>query len=179
MESPSAQDRLIEAQEDFTSAESRSETTTTASTEEPSTIAETESTGRDEDVVGSSMTSEAEEVDDNGIVGESIDNEETFVSVESCEASLASLETSNDSSPDQDDGICDDADVIVVVAIAIAITIAVAITVAVSIAIAVAIVFAIAIAIAIAVFVDDSMRGETDGVLQDQRRRIRHLVADM
>lgn len=78
-----------------------------------------------------------------------------------------------------DDGICDDADVIVVVAIAIAITIAVAITVAVSIAIAVAIVFAIAIAIAIAVFVDDSMRGETDGVLQDQRRRIRHLVADM
>lgn len=78
-----------------------------------------------------------------------------------------------------DDGICDDADVIIDVVVAIAITIAVAITVAVSIAIAVAIVFAIAIAIAIAVFVDDSMRGETDGVLQDQRRRIRHLVADM
>lgn len=98
MESPSAQDRLIEAQEDFTSAESTSETTT-ASTEEPSTVTGAESTERDEDV-GCSMTT-AEEVDNVINVRESIDNEETFVSVESCEASLASLETSNDSSTDE------------------------------------------------------------------------------
>lgn len=95
MESPSAQDRLIEAQEDFTSAGSSSEATTSASTEEPSTTVE--STERDEDV-GSLTTAAEEDMRNVVVVGESIENEDTFVNVESCEASLASLETSNDSS---------------------------------------------------------------------------------
>lgn len=96
MESPSAQDRLIEAQEDFTSAGSSSEATTSASTEEPSTTAE--STERSDEDVGSLTTAAEEDMRDVVVVGESIENEDTFVNVESCEASLASLETSNDSS---------------------------------------------------------------------------------
>ncbi|XP_017761900.1 PREDICTED: uncharacterized protein LOC108552035 [Eufriesea mexicana] len=92
MESFSAQDRLVEAQEDSTTTESVR--TVAASRAVPSTTASSRVSRDAEDDVESSTNPE----DD---AARSADNNQGSVSIESCEISCASLETTSCSLPDE------------------------------------------------------------------------------